>query len=276
MYIKVNIYIEFNQIISYNKYGENMKKKYYNKNIVNFLVTTILLIIICICISKIYFWFNDNNKNKKILKNIKEDINTNNDNNTVDSINLNELLKQNKDTVGWIKINNSVIDYPIVKYTDNSYYLTHSFDNSKNSAGWIFMDYRNNITDNNIVIYGHNRKDKSMFGSLKNILKKENYENSENKKIYFTTINGKAEYEIYSAFVINDEDIENYVKLNFKNDEEFNKFIKSTINSSYIKTNTNTDYMNKPLDFGDIEIFNETLQQLSILTFKNMQKYFDK
>ena len=220
-----------------------MKKKFYNKNIVNFLVTTILLIIMCICISKIYFWFNDNNKNKKILKNIKEDITTKTDNQEESSINFNELLKQNKNTVGWIKINNSVIDYPIVKYTDNSYYLTHSFDNSKNSAGWIFMDYRNNITDNNIVIYGHNRKDKSMFGSLKNILKKENYENSENKKIYFTTINGKAEYEIYSAFVINDEDIENYVKLNFKNDEEFNKFIKSTINSSYIKTNTNTDYI---------------------------------
>ena len=200
-----------------------MKKKFYNKNIVNFLVTTILLIIMCICISKIYFWFNDNNKNKKILKNIKEDITTKTDNQEESSINFNELLKQNKNTVGWIKINNSVIDYPIVKYTDNSYYLTHSFDNSKNSAGWIFMDYRNNITDDNIVI------------------KKEYYENNDNKKISFTTINGKEEYEIYSAFVINDEDIENYIKLNFNNDEEFNKFIKSTINSSYIKTDTKSE-----------------------------------
>ena len=103
------------------------------------------------------------------------------------------------------------------------------------------MDYRNNITDDNIVIYGHNRKDKSMFGSLKNILKKEYYENNDNKKISFTTINGKEEYEIYSAFVINDEDIENYIKLNFNNDEEFNKFIKSTINSSYIKTDTKSE-----------------------------------
>ena len=89
-----------------------MKKKFYNKNIVNFLVTTILLIIMCICISKIYFWFNDNNKNKKILKNIKEDITTKTDNQEESSINFNELLKQNKNTVGWIKINNSVIDYP--------------------------------------------------------------------------------------------------------------------------------------------------------------------
>lgn len=40
--------------------------------------------------------------------------------------------------------------------------------------------------------------------------------------------------------------------------------------------NTNTDYLNNPLNFGDIKIFNEILQQLSILTFKNMQKYFDK
>lgn len=65
-------------------------------------------------------------------------------------INFNELKNINNDVKGWIKVNGT---YPFVQYNNNKYYLTHSFDKSYNSAGWLFLDYRNN--NKNIIIYAH-------------------------------------------------------------------------------------------------------------------------
>ena len=66
-------------------------------------------------------------------------------------IDFGELKKKNPDTVAWIKIENTNIEYPVVKAKDNDYYLNRSFDKKKNSAGWIFMDYRDKAdgTDRN-------------------------------------------------------------------------------------------------------------------------------
>ena len=73
-------------------------------------------------------------------------------------INFNELKNINNDVKGWIKVNGT---YPFVQYNNNKYYLTHSFDKSYNSAGWLFLDYRNNINNNkNTIIYAHGRYDK--------------------------------------------------------------------------------------------------------------------
>ena len=82
------------------------------------------------------------------------------------------------------------MEYPVVRSTNNSFYLNHSFDKSKNLAGWIFADYKNKFdnTDKNIVIYGHNMRDDSMFGSLKNILNSDWYDNEENTNIWFFSI----------------------------------------------------------------------------------------
>ena len=66
------------------------------------------------------------------------------------------------------------INYPVVQTNDNEYYLGRAFDKSKNDAGWVFMDYRNDVNNlsDNTIIYGHGRLDKTVFGSLKNALKK--------------------------------------------------------------------------------------------------------
>ena len=57
-------------------------------------------------------------------------------------VNISELKKKNSDTVGWIQVNGTNINYPFVQTTDNDYYLTKSFNKKKSSAGWVFMDYR--------------------------------------------------------------------------------------------------------------------------------------
>ena len=109
------------------------------------------------------------------------------------NVDFNELKNINENVVGWIQVNGTNINYPFVHTSNNDFYLTHSFDDSYNSAGWVFADSSNKLdgTDRNIVIYGHNRRDGGMFGTLKNILTDEWQSNSENLIIPFITENEK-------------------------------------------------------------------------------------
>ena len=138
-----------------------------------------------------------------------------------------QLLKEtNEDTIAYIKVNNTNIDYIIVKGEDNSYYLKHNFEKKWNVAGWIFADYHNKFdeSDKNIIIYGHNTKDGSMFGTLKKILNNDWYENEDNYKIVLVTENGTYYYQVFSTYTIKPEDY--YINTEFKNNDEFDKFIK--------------------------------------------------
>ena len=80
-------------------------------------------------------------------------------------VNLNELRKINSDTKGWIKVNGTNINYPFVQTSNNDYYLNRSFDKSLNKSGWVFMDYRNNLTnlDKNTILYAHGRVNRTML-----------------------------------------------------------------------------------------------------------------
>ena len=212
------------------------KNKKYKKVIFNLIVYMILLLVLVYSGVKIYKWYKDNNKNNEIAEQIKgtvvvEEKSEDKEEYTID---FNKLKEQNKETVAWIKVNNTNIEYPVVKESNNSFYLNHSFDRSKNSAGWIFADYRNKIdnTDKNIVIYGHNMRDGSMFGSMKNILNSDWYENEKNTNITLYTENEKCIYKVFSIYKIESEDY--YIKTGFNNDDDFEKFIK-TIKARSIK-----------------------------------------
>src|SRR5690625_3368905 len=89
-----------------------------------------------------------------------------------------ELLKLNNHVVGWITIEGTQIDYPILQSDNNSDFMYQNFYGEESIAGSIFMDYRNNITmeDNNIVVYGHRMKDGSMFQHLTKFLDKDFFE----------------------------------------------------------------------------------------------------
>lgn len=78
------------------------------------------------------------------------------------------LLEINSQCVGWIYSEGTIISYPIAQASDNSYYLKHMFNGESNSAGCIFLDYRNapDFSDFNSVIFGHNLKNGTMFRSL--------------------------------------------------------------------------------------------------------------
>lgn len=101
------------------------------------------------------------------------------------------------------------------------------FNKKYNSSGWIFADYRNKFdgTDKNLIIYGHNVKDNSMFGSLKNILTKEWYDNEKNYNIKLATEEKNETYRVFSVYQIEEEDY--YIQTKFKNSESFSSFIKT-------------------------------------------------
>ena len=197
---------------------------------------------------KIYAWYSDNKKvdnlSDDVLKNTKvkekkDNDNTENVNPPEDASNdywdyikmnllevdFNELLKKNPDTVGWIQVKGTNINYPIVQTTDNSYYLTHAFDGSKNEAGWVFMDYRNDPVNfnQNTILYAHSRLTGSMFGSLKNILESSWYTNKENHIIRLSTPTENTMWQVFSVYTIPKESY--YITPSFNSDEAYGEFL---------------------------------------------------
>lgn len=148
------------------------------------------------------------------------------------SVDFDKLKEINSSTVGFIYINNTNINYPIVQSSDNSYYLKHNFKNEYNSAGWIFADYINNFDtlDQNTIIYGHNRLNGTMFSNLTYLLDTSWYDDETNNYFYFVTENTQYIAQIFSVYQVYSDNIE--LKNNFSSTEEFNSTINSWKSSS--------------------------------------------
>lgn len=159
------------------------------------------------------------------------------------NVDFDELLKKNKDTVAFIHMENNNINYPVVQSKDNTYYLTHAFDKSYNEAGWVFLDYRNNINSLsfNNIIYGHGRLNKTVFGSLKDTLDKKWQSNKDNLAIYISTPNENMIFQIFSIYTIKSESY--YINTLFNNKNEKSKWLDTMIkrNTSVINTSVDTN-----------------------------------
>ena len=206
----------------------------------------------------IYLWYIDNKKTENILNEIYENANVSSDNISVDNdlkievenIDFNKLINKNPDTIGWIKVLGTDINYPVVQTNNNDFYLTHSFDKSYNKAGWIFADYinknlKNNELDKNTIIYGHNRQNNSMFGTLSNVFKEEWLSNKKNHYINFSTLNNNMVWEVFSTYIIEKE--EYYIQSNFSSNEEYISFLNTIKNRSTYKYDVNISKEDKIL-----------------------------
>lgn len=219
-------------------------KKIKEKLTIRNLLIVLLILIFGIATSKISLFYLDLYKNNQSTKALIDDVyaveideNTNEERIKID---FTKLLKINQDTIGWIKANNGKINYPIVQTTTNTFYLNKSFDKKYNQAGAIFMDYRNrsSFEDKNVVLFGHSMLDKTMFGSLNDIWKKDFFETKENSIIKIVDANNKpSTYEIFSYYVIDKE--EYYIKTRFLTDEEFQTFLDTIKNRSIKKFDVN-------------------------------------
>lgn len=186
---------------------------------------------------------------ENILENEQDDVEKYNydywvySNVTMLSVDFNDLLNQNPDTVAWLYINNTTVDYPIVQSGDNSFYLDHSFDQSYNPVGWLFADFRSNFKDleKNTVIYGHGRLDNVMFGSLHKVLDYDWYSNPENQIIKMSTPDKNMMWQIVSIYTIPSESY--YLTHTFENDESYRRFLDTILSRSIADFNVtlNTD-----------------------------------
>lgn len=243
-----------------------MKKKKRNKLGLIFLiiVSSLLLSTLTISLFNIFLWNKDNKANENNLKDIEEntEIKIVKDNDNTEFINkpldenddywyystfdlidvdLKKLKEKNNDTIGWLNVNNTNINYPFVKSSDNDYYLHHSFDKSYNNAGWVFLDYRNNknLTDKNNIIYGHHRVNNTMFTSLLNTLNQSWYTNKDNHIIRVSLENENSLWQIISVYKIPVESY--YITTKFNDDNEFITFLDTISKRSIYNFNYNVN-----------------------------------
>jgi len=135
------------------------------------------------------------------------------------------LQEINKDTVGWLTVNNTRIDYPVVQAKDNDYYLRRDYYQNKNRHGWIFMDYRNNPDElnENTIIYGHNLANQTMFGTLRYALNSYWYKKSANQIITFNTPNENMKFQIFSIYTI--PTTNDYLDITFPTTDAYQTYI---------------------------------------------------
>lgn len=154
------------------------------------------------------------------------------------------LLKENSDFKGWITVPNTNIDNPIYQTDNNDFYLNHNQKKQKSVYGAVFFDYRNTITanetDKNLVIYGHNMKNGSMFANLNKYKELSFYK--QNPTVEFSTLYKKSTYKVYAAFVLNASKaddggyIYNISRKSFADDDDFESWVSEARERSLIST----------------------------------------
>ena len=238
------------------------KRKLKWKNVIIILIVTALIITLIISIFNIVKWKMDSNKTNEEITNIQEDIDVDEVEDTENTeiiepveeppkenpywdyinmnminVNFSDLKKTNPDVVGWLKVNGTNINYPFVQANDNKYYLTHSFNKSYNAAGWVFLDYRNNNTNNkNTIIYAHGRTDKTMFGTLRKVLNNGWLNNTDNFVIKISIETENSLWQIFSVYHI--PTTSDYLKTDFDDDTEYQNFLDMIKNRSSYNFNT--------------------------------------
>lgn len=225
-----------------------MKRKIKLNNVFLILSSLFFFCTFIISLINIIVWLNDSNNINKNIESIQEKVkieeikDTDNteiienievpkSNSYWDYIKMNlidvdftELKSKNDETVGWIQVNGTNINYPFVQAKDNNFYLNHSFYKKKNNAGWVFMDYRNSKTDfnKNTIIYAHGRINGVMFGTLRKILTNGWLNDSNNFVVKLSTEVENTLWQVFSIYRI--PTTSDYIQINFSNNQEFIDF----------------------------------------------------
>lgn len=157
------------------------------------------------------------------------------------------LHNKNKKLIGWIKIDDTIIDYPVMQTVNNEYYLNHNFNQEEDRNGCIFMDYQCDVIEgcDNMILYGHHMQSGKMFGTLNKYSNESYYQ--EHPKIQFDTIYEKGQYEIMYVFrskVFSEEEItfKYYQFINAGSEQEFNSYMNEMAALSLYDTGVTAAY----------------------------------
>ena len=242
-------------------YSNEYIKENYLKQVIITTLTYCFIIIICLsCMAISYVLINNKTSEANVAK-INERINTvieasknttpapseetpaepsDNLESPIKNKELESLLEINSDTVGWLTVPNTNIDYPVVKTTDNDYYLDHNYEKKYDYNGWVFMHYYNSThnLDKNTIIFAHNRFYSGiMFGTLNEVTKDTWYNNTKENLITFNTLYDNMQFEVFSIYKTNIT--ADYLKTTFDSDLEWNNFIKMIRERSMFQNNVN-------------------------------------
>lgn len=157
------------------------------------------------------------------------------------------LYSKNKRLIGWLKIDDTNIDYPVMQTENNEYYLDHNFNQEYDKNGSLFLDCDCNVypRSTNMIIYGHHMKSGSMFGNLQKYAK-ESY-GKKHSVIEFDTIYEKATYQVMYVFrsqVYNEDDVvfKYYQFIEANSEEEFNFYMKEMASMSLYDTGVTANF----------------------------------
>ena len=242
-----------------------MNKKYI-------IILSLLIVILAISSFFIIKEFAENKKELDIYDDLQETVieeNTNIDTTNVDTeieksegessnkYNLENIAKINSDVVGWIKIGNTNIDYPVMQNGD--YYLHRNIYKNYSSHGTPYLaEYCNIQYSDNLIIYGHHMNDNSMFAQLDNYKKHSFYENHKYIKFY-SYYNGKTiekTYEVAIAFktvAYSDKGFKYYNYTNFSDVQELTDFIENCRNLEFYNTGIDINYGDKLITLSTCE-----------------------
>ena len=175
------------------------------------------------------------------------------------------FLSQNPDLVGYICIPDTLVSYPVVQKKSldpninmNDYYLYRTFHQESSKSGCIFMDYRchfdevvdhRRVVDNsgNLLIYGHNMNNQTMFGSLRNYVNSPYYY-MEHPVVELDSIYNSYKYKIFAIFIVDGDDYESkyafncWNKLDFTDEDDFYNFVNDAKKRTMINTNVDVKY----------------------------------
>jgi len=219
--------------------NEHSGKSKFNKKIL--LITILILIVVCVIAYKLI----GQNKEKEeenyenILKNIQV---TPTENETERMLQVIELQKENPDIVGWLEIEGTKINYPVLQDNDNEYYMTHNYKKEYTKDGSLFLDkdYNWELPSTNLLIYGHNNLNDKMFHNLLDYKDESFYK--EHPIIRFTTEKEDAEYEVIAVFYSrvyykSETDVFRYYYfINAENEQEFNDYVNNSKHASIYET----------------------------------------
>lgn len=191
-----------------------------------------------------------------------------------------QLIDKNPDIVGWIKIDGTVIDYPVMQSKDNDYYLDHNFYNQDNAAGEIFADYHDpiepNDNANNIVLYGHNMPSGERFGMLPHYNNLRSGNNldfyKEHPTIDFNTLYKDSKYKIFAGMLVNTDEEHGEVFYylqgkNFKKKSSFDNYVADILDrSTFINPDVDLQYGDQLLTLSTC-IFNYGIDDLRWVIF---------
>lgn len=231
------------------------------------LLLLLLVIIFIFSIGYMFYYIYNNNKNKKdstdILNEVKIDSTQVTEEKSEKMLKLEELQKENNEIIGWLEIEGTNINYPVLQGTDNEFYMKNNYKKEKSKDGSIFLDksYYWDIPSSNLLLYGHNNKNGIMFQDLLKYKNEDFYK--EHTKIKFTTNKEDNVYEIISVFYSrvyykSEKNVFRYYYfVNANNEQEYNDFVNNAKKSSIYDTGINANYGDQLLTLSTCEYSQE-------------------